>query len=188
MSAEGCISATWEGPSDPSRSAPQPTIVIGWVTKALFGLVMLVLLVLTVGPKLYPFQTFYVRTGSMVPTVPVGALVVATRAPASALGTGDIVVFERPDRPGVMVVHRISAVEVDQAGRVFVTKGDANSAPDAWRIPATGTGWRYAYSIPRAGFVVGWLHIALSQRGWLGAVAIAAAVYALMAIWKSENP
>jgi hypothetical protein len=79
-------------------------------------------------------------------------------------------------------------VEIGQAGRVFVTKGDANSAPDAWRIPATGTGWRYAYSIPRAGFVVGWLHIALSQRGWLGAVAIAAAVYALMAIWKSENP
>lgn len=149
---------------------------------------LLALLVLTVGPKLYPFQAFYVRTGSMVPAIPVGALVIATRAPASELGTGDVIVFERPGSAGTKVVHRIVAVEETESGRAFVTKGDANDGPDGWRIPATGSGWRAASSMPRAGFAVGWLHIAVSRRGWLGAVAIVAAVYALMSIWKPEKP
>jgi signal peptidase len=123
----------------------------------------------------------------MVPTIPVGALVVATRVPASELAKGDVIVFERPDRPGTMVVHRIFAVEDTPSGRAFLTKGDANSSPDGWRVPATGSGWRSVMAIPRAGFAVGWLHTALSRRGWLGAVAIAAAVYALMTIWKTDN-
>ncbi len=54
-------------------------------------------------------------------------------------------------------------------------------------MAATGEGWRAVYSIDRAGFVVGWLHAALSRRGWLGALAIVVAVYALMAIWQQRG-
>lgn len=158
------------------------------IVKAVFGVVLLGLLTLVVGPRLYPFQTFYVRTGSMSPGVPVGALVIATRTPAEDLGSGDVIVFERPDRPGMMVVHRIEAVEQTPAGRAFITKGDANAGPDAWRVAATGDGWRAVYSIDRAGFMVGGLHAALTRRGWLGALSIAAAVWALISIWRSEEP
>jgi hypothetical protein len=87
-----------------------------------------------------------------------------------------------------MVVHRIAAVEQTASGPAFITKGDANGSPDAWQVPAVGDGWRAAYSISRAGFVVGWLHAAVSRRGWLGALAIFAAVYALIVIWRSEEP
>src|SRR5262245_16682667 len=75
--------------------------------KASLGVVVLGLLTLVVGPRLYPFQSFYVRSGSMTPTIPVGALVLATRTPAADLRVGDVIVFDRPDRPGSMVVHRI---------------------------------------------------------------------------------
>jgi signal peptidase I len=158
------------------------------VGKALVATVVLGLLTLVVGPRLYPFESFYVRSGSMAPGIPVGALVVATRASADQLGVGDVIVFERPDQPGTMVTHRIVAVEETQAGRDFVTKGDANADPDPWRVPARGTGWQARYSFARAGFMVGWVHTAVSRRGWLGGVAIAAAVYALVCIWRDPDP
>ena len=146
---------------------------------ALLGTVALGLAVLVVGPRMYPFETFYVRSGSMSPTIPVGSLVIATRTPAAKLGVGDVIVFSRPDRPGTMVVHRIEAVVTTPSGRAFVTKGDANGSPD---------GWHAIYSLRRAGFVVGWLHIALSRRGWLGAFAVVVAVWALITIWQCEEP
>jgi signal peptidase I len=158
------------------------------VVKTLLGVVLLGLVTLVVGPRLYPFESFYVRSGSMSPTVPVGALVIATRAPAAQLGRGDVIVFQRPGRPGTMIVHRIYAVVQTPAGRAFMTKGDANQGPDDWVVAATGDGWRAEYSMARAGFMVGWLHAALSRRGWLGAFAILAAVCALITIWQSEEP
>ena len=158
------------------------------VLKAAIGVVMLGLLTLVVGPRLYPFEAFYVRSGSMSPAIPVGSLVVATRASAGDLRPGDVIVFHRPDQPQNLVVHRIAAVEESASGRVFVTKGDANETPDGWQVPATGDGWQARYSISRAGFVVGWLHTAVSRRGWLGTLAITAAVAALIVIWRSEEP
>jgi len=158
------------------------------VVRAAIGTVVLGLLTLVVGPRLYPFQAFYVRTGSMSPVIQVGSLVVATRATAADLRPGDVIVFRRPDRPRMMVVHRIAAIEQTASGPAFITKGDANGSPDAWVVPATGEGWRAEYSISRAGFLVGWLHAAVSRRGWLGSLAMAAAVYALIVIWRSEEP
>ena len=173
----------------PPASAFRPAPAVArLILKASFGAVVLGLLMLVVGPQLSPFQSFYVRSGSMAPTIPVGSLVIATRTPASKLHVGDVIVFERPDRPRTMVVHRISAVEQTPAGPAFLTKGDANGSPDAWRVAATGDGWRAEYSLSRVGFTVGWLHVALSRRGWLGAFAILVAIWALLTIWQSEEP
>jgi signal peptidase len=114
--------------------------------------------------------------------------VVTTRVPAASLRVGDVIVFERPDRPGTTVVHRIHDIVDTPAGRAFVTKGDANNTVDPWVVAARGDGWRATYSLSRLGFTVGWLHAALSRRGWLGAFAIVAAVLALITIWECEEP
>jgi len=158
------------------------------VVRTAFGLILLAFAALAVGPRLFHFQTFYVRSGSMTPSIPVGSLVIASRTPADKLHVGDVIVFERPDRPGTMVVHRIFAVEQTPSGPAFLTKGDANGSPDAWRVRATGEGWRAEYSLSRLGFVVGWLHVALTRRGWLGAFAILVAVWALITIWQADEP
>jgi signal peptidase len=158
------------------------------LVRAALGTVVLGLLILVVGPRVYPFESFYVRSGSMSPTIPVGSLVIATRAPAERLGVGDVIVFQRPDGPGTEVVHRIEAVVATPAGRAFVTKGDANGTPDGWQVAATGEGWKAVYSVRRAGFVVGWLHTALSRRGWLGAFSVVVALWALITIWQCEEP
>jgi signal peptidase len=192
VGAEAVGTARLEGSKDPSSGALLPLRAIGralrWLINGVFGVLMLVLIVMTIGPKLYPFDTFYVRTGSMDPAISVGALVIATQAPAGSLGVGDIIVFDRPDRPDVMLVHRIHGVENGAGGRVFVTKGDANDAPDPWRVPATGSGWHHRVSLPGLGFAVGWLRIALSKQGWVGVLAVVVAVWALVSIWQTPEP
>jgi signal peptidase I len=167
---------------------PVPAAAVRLIVRASFGVVVLGLAVVAIGPRIYPFQGYYVRSASMAPTIPVGAMLIVTRVSADELGRGDVIVFERPDRAGMMVVHRIDAVEETPSGRAFITRGDANSTPDAWRVPASGEGWRAVYSVPRAGFIVGWLHVAMSRQGWLAAFAIIAAVCALVAIWTAEEP
>jgi signal peptidase I len=156
--------------------------------RAALGVVVLGLLTLVVGPRLFPFHSFYVRSGSMSPTIPVGSLVITTRAPAEALRVGDVIVFRRPDRPGTTVVHRIADIAQTPDGPAFLTRGDANNAIDGWVVPARGEGLRAVYAFSRLGFTVGWLHVAVSRRGWLGAFAILVAVWALITIWQCEEP
>jgi signal peptidase I len=172
----------------PTSAFGPASAVARLIVKAVFGVVVLGLLTVVAGPKLLPFQAFYVRTGSMTPGIPIGALVVATRTPAEDLEPGEVIVFQRPDQPGIMVVHRIESVRQTSADRVFTTKGDANSGPDGWQVPASGNGWRATYSIDRLGFIVGWLHVAMSGSGWVGTLAVLAAIYALILIWRCEEP
>lgn len=172
-------------PAPPIRVAPA---AMRLVLRASLAVVILGLAVLAVGPRLYPFKAFYVRTGSMTPTLPVGALVIATVAHADELGRGDVILFERPDRPGTMVVHRIHAVEESPAGRTFITKGDANAVPDGWRLAAEGNGLRAVHAFSGLGFVVGWVQAAFGRQGWLGAFAIVCGVFALIWIWQQEEP
>ena len=145
------------------------------------------MLLATVGPRLLPFQSFYVQSGSMRPGIPVGALVVATRTPASELHVGDIIVFERPGTPGEMVTHRIFAIEDSPSGPQFVTKGDANAMPDPWRVGVNGDGWKYKYSVPWVGYAVGYLRVGLASIGARGALVIIGMVVALYAIWRNPK-
>lgn len=172
----------------PASALGLASAAVRLAVKAVLATVVLGLLTLVIGPRVYPFQSFYVRSASMSPSIKMGSLVIAERASADELRPGDVIVFQRPDRPGMMVIHRIDAIQEAASGPVFVTRGDANGAPDAWQVPATGDGWRAVYSLSKVGFTVGWLHAAVSRRGWVGALAIVAAVSALIAIWRCEEP
>lgn len=172
----------------PTPAFPLASAAARLLVRASVAVVVLGLAVLAIGPRLHPFKSFYVRSGSMAPTIPVGSLVIATVAEADELRVGDVIVFERPDQPGTMVVHRIHAVEHTAVGRAFITKGDANAAPDGWRLDAQGRGLRAVHIFSGVGFTVGWLDVALTRQGLLGAVALVAAVVALVWIWRSEEP
>src|SRR2546421_10210474 len=112
------------------------------ILRTSLGVVVLALLALVAGPRLYHFQSFYVRSGSMTPTIPVGSLVIATRAPAAELGVGDVILFHRPDQPTTMVVHRIFAVDQTPAGRGLRTTGEAKTRPSGLSVPVLGAGER----------------------------------------------
>ncbi|HEX2040780.1 MAG TPA: signal peptidase I [Acidimicrobiales bacterium] len=135
---------------------------------------------LVVGPRLLSYRVLYVRTASMTPALPVGSLVVVTEARADDIGPGDVITFAHPDGGDRLVTHRVVARE---AG-AFVTKGDAGTAVDPWRVPARGTGWRVALSVPLAGFVLGYLQSEAVGTWAFGAVVTLLAARVVVGIWR----
>jgi signal peptidase len=89
--------------------------VTWWVVATLAGLSLIV-----------------VTTGSMSPTIPTGAVVVARPVPASEIQTGQVVTVPRPGSV-LPITHRVIAVDdvpTDQKARSLTLRGDANATPD----------------------------------------------------------
>jgi signal peptidase I len=84
-------------------------------------------------------KSLVVRSGSMSPTIQAGWTVFYKPVNASQVRVGDLVVFKDPQDPAEKIVHRVYAIDTTATGKSFVTKGDANGAPDPWTLPATGT-------------------------------------------------
>jgi signal peptidase len=157
------------GPTTPTVGVPQFTItevpsrfgakalpvrIATWLVMAVVTVVVLALLGVTIGPRVFHYQALVVRSGSMSPTIPTGSIVFYTKIPADKVKVGDVIVFSRPDNPAERVTHRVYKIGKSSTGRYFETKGDANGAPDDWRVPAVGEGWLARWHIPVAGYVL----------------------------------
>ena len=153
--AEALGSGQLVRPTDTNR--PQPgRRVPDWsrhVAVFLAAVLVVAVLLVTVGPKVLPYRTYFVRSGSMEPAIPTDALVVLTEVGGDDIRPGDVVTFDRPDDPDTTVTHRVQQVVDEEDGRYLLTKGDANSATDPWRLRADDVDWRVSFQVP---FVGGW--------------------------------
>ncbi|AWH92869.1 signal peptidase I [Dietzia lutea] len=115
------------------------------------------------------------RSGSMAPTIPTGALGLATSVPAVELEPGDIVSVD--DATGDRITHRAIDVEPLADGSAAVRmRGDANDAPD--RAPyVVSEADRVFFHVDHLGYAVAWLStpVAIFLGGMLagGAAVIA---------------
>lgn len=79
----------------------------------------------------FGYRLFYVTTGSMEPTVPVGAVILVheSREPYQI---GDIITFYSKDRAiyGRPNTHRVVGIQKENGQVFYNTRGDANSSPD----------------------------------------------------------
>ncbi|HVM54049.1 MAG TPA: signal peptidase I [Acidimicrobiales bacterium] len=139
--------------------------VVAGLGVALVGLLLVVVLVVSVGPLFLPYGAYVVRSGSMEPAIPTGAMVAVTERDGAALRAGDVITFTAPGG-SQRVTHRIVEVIVEDSDggdgastgrRAFVTKGDANADADHWLVPATGTIDVVRFQVPYVGYVFGWL-------------------------------
>jgi signal peptidase len=149
------------------------------------ALVTLLLVALGVGPRVLPYRSYAITSGSMTPTLPVGSEVIVRRVRGADLRVGDIVTFKRPGSANELVTHRIVRIEHRGAQRLLVTKGDANGLADAWRVPAAGTGWRYAFELPYAGYLVEALRTPFARLAVLALLAGLGAAGAIRRIWST---
>jgi signal peptidase I len=149
------------------------------------SVVVIVLLIATIGPRLLPYRTFTVLSGSMEPSIPTGSMIFDREIDAADLSRGDVVTFHPPGQPDKLVSHRIVRVEETKQGSFLVTRGDANGVVDDWRIPAQGRGLRYEFHVPYLGYVVGGL---LTPVGRLVALTLAALWLGGLALWTIWRP
>jgi signal peptidase len=177
----------WIG--EPPRAEERRSTLKTWATRVgsvLAGLIVAMVFVVSIGPKFLPYQMFFVRSGSMHPTFNTGDMVVLTKVDASDLKEGDVITFDRPDKPGTLVTHRIVGIKTDEQGRSFQTKGDANDANDPWSVPASGTGWKYSFNIPKLGFVFGYLGTPQARLALLAIPALLLGILSIIDIWKPQ--
>ena len=164
----------------PSTAGLRAGRALGWAACAAAVLAALTVLVVGVGPRVLPYRTYAITGGSMEPAIHLGAEAFVRPVKAASLHVGDIVTFHKPDDVGELVTHRIVAIR----GGTLITKGDANDDPDAWRIRAVGTGWRYAFSVPYLGYAVQLLATAAARLAVLALAALLFAGVGLRRLWR----
>ncbi|MGH7722259.1 MAG: signal peptidase I, partial [Candidatus Dormibacteria bacterium] len=117
----------------PARTAPLRGALghAGNLAFAAFAAVLVISATVLVAGAVTRHHFEQVITGSMLPAIPVGSLVVTQQVEASSLQAGNILVFTRATNPSEVIVHRIVRVSTGSDGSILVqTKGDANRAPD----------------------------------------------------------
>ena len=125
-------------------------IVLGFIVTFWFGL--------RIGLKTeYPLLA--VASGSMIPTLNVGDLIVVQGGVTvddlvAEYNKGDVIVFHKPANPDELIVHR--AVERESDG--LITKGDANSGPDSWRVYDGNLVGKVVWTVPFLGHIPLFVH------------------------------
>lgn len=125
-----------------------------------------------------------VRSGSMTPAIRTGDVVVVRPIAPTEAEVGDIVTFKDPTGSGRLLVHRVRAISQVGSEVEVITKGDANTTQERWKVAADGTIGTVAYRVPVLGFAVGWIG---SPAGRIGLVIVPALLLAgmlLMRIWR----
>lgn len=131
-----------------------------WVERLFAAVVLvcaLVLVAVVAGPRFFPYEALVVRSGSMTPTMPIGSVVFYHREPASAVRVGQVILFDEPGNAAVRVTHRVHEIVHSAGATYFITKGDANPAPDNWRVRAAGAGWVASFDVPDIGYPFAYL-------------------------------
>jgi signal peptidase len=144
------------------------------------------LLFMTVAPRIFGYTTATMLTGSMVPTINPGDVILDTREPRADIAVGQIISYHIPVEDRRVESHRVVWVHHDKDGTVkFRTKGDANTAPDPWTAKvSTPDVWRVRAVLPFVGTAIRALREPIVHT--LLAIALPAllVVGLLVTIWK----
>jgi signal peptidase len=152
-----------------------------WVVLG-FGIGMAAVVAL---PNVLGYQSLTVVSGSMVPTLGVGSVVIDdVIAPAEAR-PGDIVTFKDPLHPR-QLTHRLQRVRVEGDTFYMTTLGDANDVPEHWSVPRTGHIGRVVAHLPKLGYVRQWLGSRYARLGAMGLVVLLGALM-LVDLWRPRG-
>ena len=126
---------------------------------AMFTAVIIFVSVLLIGivytPRILGYKPYTIETGSMSPTIPQGSMVyVKSVKDFEEYQVNDVVTFSANDGQGSFT-HRI--VEINEAERSFVTKGDANSDVDLTPTDCEFAVGKVQLAIPYLGFAASFL-------------------------------
>jgi signal peptidase I len=135
-------------------------------------------------PTLFGYERYVITGGSMSGAFEKGSIAFEKQVPVGDLRVGDVITYMPPPDSGVpnLVTHRIHSVAPAEGGGVlYVTKGDANAAPDPWKFQLTeDTQPVVQQTVP----LVGYAFIALADRDTrmllIGGPAVLVALMALV--------
>ena len=153
------------------------TLFSGLAALAVFSYLALILL---------GYKPVAVYSGSMVPTLKVGAVALDRSIPSRDVKVGDVITFTDPFVTNRLVTHRVVRIFLTPKGLAYRTKGDANAARDPWTIRLPGRVGRVSFSIPIAGYALWYSHTREVRSGFILVAALLLLTWLLRRIWRTE--
>lgn len=123
------------------------------------------------------FMMFRVVTGSMEPTIPVGALLITKEVDIESIQLNDIICFrtQLSEIWGKIVTHRVVNIMGAEYGEILLeTKGDANLASDIYMVDRTNFIGKVIWYTGDGSVLANILSIFTSKIGFLGCIAFPA--------------
>lgn len=117
-----------------------------------FILVVALLLIVSVLPITGNYKIMTVISGSMAPAIKQGSVVIVK--PASDYKIGDVITFGPYSKTKAPTSHRIYDIKVVDGQPVYITKGDANNAPDPREIQKKDVVGKVLFDVPFVGYAV----------------------------------
>lgn len=115
-------------------------------------LVIAILLIISILPLTGNYKVLAVLSGSMEPAIHTGSVVLVK--PAGDYKIGDIITFGKIGKNQTPTTHRIYDIRVQEGKPIYITKGDANNAPDTKEIPQAEVQGKVLFSVPLAGYAI----------------------------------
>ena len=137
-----------------------------------------ILLIVSVFPITGNFKVLTVQSGSMMPAIKTGSIVLVK--PTNNYKIGDIITFGQISKTKTPTTHRIAEIEMANGQPIYTTKGDANNAPDQKQVSAKEVIGRVLLDVPFLGYAV-----AAAKKPWGFMLLIA--VPALLVIYEEAH-
>jgi signal peptidase len=135
------------------------------------------LAVMAVVPMIIPgYTSASITSGSMMPTLRVGDVVIAVDHDGTKIAPGTVVVYEEPRRHD-LVTHRVVSTNADGS---YITKGDANGGNDPAPIPAANIRGKTQWIVPFVGLPRVWA----AQHQWT--LLILTIAFTAMTVWMAR--
>ena len=136
------------------------------------------------------FMMFRVVTGSMEPTIPVGALLLAKETDIDAVRLNDIICFRTQVSEiwGKIVTHRVVDILDTEWGSVMLeTKGDANLAIDGFLVDSSNFVGKVIWPTGDGSVLANVLSLFTSKIGFLGCIVFPCLLLAAMIMRDSVS-
>lgn len=147
--------------------------LVAWIALLAFAALALMAAL----PMILPgYMSASITSGSMMPTLRVGDVVIAAHYDGNEASPGTVVVYEEP-RKHDLVTHRV--VSIDQSGS-YITKGDGAGSNDPTPIPAANIRGEARWIVPFVGMPRVWV----AQQQWTQL--ILTGVVVVMALWLAR--
>lgn len=122
---------------------------ISYIFYAIVGIIA-ILLIVPLLPIPGNYQILTVLSGSMEPAIHTGSVVIVK--PADNYKINDIITFGKTKK--TPTTHRIHDIKVNVGKPIYITKGDANNAPDSREISDSEVIGKVLFSVPYVGFAI----------------------------------
>ena len=136
------------------------------------------------GPAVAGYRSFTVLSGSMVPELQVGDLVVDEPLAASEIRRGDVITFPDPQQAGRLITHRVTGIRIHGTTVDVTTRGDANNTVEQVEHRGDGIGRPRRLPAALAGLRDGHVAHPAGRMGLLVLPALGLGFLGLRAVWR----